>query len=140
MLAVMCRLNSGFCLPRKRRCASDGACVAKEGSKRKTIRAWPLYLAALVAFSGPAAAETVFHVALTGNDFNPGTRSQPFATLERARQAVRLAGSREVRKVILHGGSYEFRATFTLGRQDSGTSARPVTWQAACAAEKLCRS
>ena len=44
---------------------------------------------------------------------------------------MRLAGSREVRKVILHGGSYEFRATFTLGRQDSGTSARPVTWQAA---------
>ena len=89
-----------------------------------------LCLAALATFVAPAA-EKVFHVAPTGSDLNPGTRSKPFATLERAREAVRLAGSSKVRKVIVHGGSYELRSTFTLGRLDSGTSAMPVTWQAA---------
>ena len=67
----------------------------------------------------------------TGSDLNPGTRSKPFATLERARQAVRMAGSDKARTVIVHGGSYELRSTFTLGRLDSGTATRPVTWQAA---------
>jgi len=90
-----------------------------------------LCLATLVAFMGFAAAETVFHVALTGSDLNPGTRRKPFATLERARQAVRTAGSDKVRWVIVHGGSYELRSTFTLDRLDSGTAIHPVTWQAA---------
>ena len=44
-----------------------------------------LYFAALVASMGCTAADTVFHVAPTGSDLNPGTRSKPFATLERAR-------------------------------------------------------
>ncbi|HEY5912081.1 MAG TPA: right-handed parallel beta-helix repeat-containing protein [Verrucomicrobiae bacterium] len=79
----------------------------------------------------PAAAETVFHVASMGSDLNPGTRSKPFATLERARQAVRMAGPDKARTVVVHAGSYEMRSTFTLGRLDSGTSTRPVTWRAA---------
>jgi len=88
-------------------------------------------LAALVVLAGPAPAETVFHVSPMGNDANPGTRGKPFATLERARQAVQLAGPGKARKVVVHGGSYELRATFTLDRQDSGTATRPVVWQAA---------
>jgi hypothetical protein len=108
----------------------DGGFIGK-GRKRTLLRACPLYLAALVTFACCGVADTVFHVAPTGSDINPGTRREPFATLDRARQAVRLAGSNEVRKVVLHGGSYELRETFTLGRQDSGTPTRPVTWQAA---------
>jgi hypothetical protein len=77
------------------------------------------------------AAETVFHVAPTGSDANPGTRDRPFATFDRARQAVRSADPGEARKVVVHSGSYELRETFTLGRGDSGTTAQPVTWQAA---------
>ena len=90
-----------------------------------------LCVAALAACVAPATAETVFHVAPTGSDLNPGTRSKPFATLERARQAVRMAESHKVRRVLVHAGIYELRETFTLGRQDSGTSARLVIWQAA---------
>ena len=90
-----------------------------------------LCCAALVAFTGSAAAETAYHVALTGSDLNPGTRRQPFATLERARQAVRIAGPGKGRRVIVQGGSYELQSTFTLGRLDSGTATHPVTWQAA---------
>lgn len=105
--------------------------VAMEAGKRRLWRAWPLHLAALVAVAGSAFAETVFHVAPTGHDVNPGTRRQPLATLERARQAVRMAGPGQARRVIVHEGSYELRATFTLGREDSGTASGPVTWQAA---------
>ena len=42
-----------------------------------------------------------------------------------------MAGPGKVRRVIVHGGSYELRSTFTLGRLDSGTATHPVTWQAA---------
>lgn len=95
------------------------------------MKPYLLGCAALVAFTGSAAAETAYHVALTGSDLNPGTRRQPFATLERARQAVRIAGPGKGRRVIVHGGSYELPSTFTLGRLDSGTATHPVTWQAA---------
>ena len=93
--------------------------------RRRAERACLFCLAALVAFASPAVAETVFHVAPTGNDLNPGTRSKPFATLERAREAVRMAGLGTARRVIVHGGSYELRTTFTLGRLDSGTATAP---------------
>lgn len=91
---------------------------------------WLLISAAQIAFTH-SWAETVFHVAPTGNDNNSGTRSAPYATLERARQALRLAGSNEARRVIVHGGTYELRTTFALGRSDSGTATHPVTWEAA---------
>jgi hypothetical protein len=78
-----------------------------------------------------AAPDGVLHVAPGGSDGNLGTASQPFATLERARQAVRSAASDQIRQVIVHGGRYELRDTFTLGERDSGTAVHPVTWQAA---------
>ena len=37
----------------------------------------------------PPAMATVFHVATAGVDTNTGTIEQPFATLERAREAIR---------------------------------------------------
>ena len=78
-----------------------------------------------------AASDCVLHVAPGGNDRNPGTASRPFATLERAREAVRSVESDQNRTVIVHGGRYELRDTFTLGEMDSGTAVHPVTWQAA---------
>jgi hypothetical protein len=123
--------NSRCPLPHRQSSFRNGECLARDGGRREPLRAWPLCLAAFVAFAGSAKAETVFHVALAGSDTNPGTDSKPFATLERAREAVRMAGSGQARSVIVHGGSFELRATFTLSPQDSGTPARPVTWQAA---------
>jgi hypothetical protein len=90
-----------------------------------------LCFSVLVGCNGLAGAGTVFHVAPEGNDTNPGTRGQPFATLERAREAVQRAGPVKPRKVIVHGGSYELRTTFRLDQQDSGRAKRRVTWQAA---------
>jgi hypothetical protein len=90
-----------------------------------------LCLVALCAWTAPTAADTVFHVSTTGNDSNSGALEKPFATLERARQAMRQAGPEKPRKVIVHGGSYERQTTFTLEKQDSGTTACPVAWEAA---------
>lgn len=77
-----------------------------------------------------------FYVALDGDDGNPGTRERPFATLERARQAVRDlkngAGLPEKGVAVrLRGGLYLRQATLDLGAQDSGEEGRPVVWGSA---------
>ena len=60
-----------------------------------------------------AARAAEFHISPSGNDANPGTKDQPFATPARAVAAVRtlVAGglNRDVR-VVLHGGTYALEA------------------------------
>lgn len=85
---------------------------------------------------GPATTACTFHVAPTGNDENPGTAAAPFATLAKARDAIR---ARRAAKTIgagpvaiqLHGGIHRVTETLTLGEDDSGTEAAPVIWTAA---------
>jgi hypothetical protein len=88
-------------------------------------------LLVLIAMVSPATAEVVFYVSSSGNDTNPGTRQKPFATLTRARAAVRKADAKINRTVIISGGVYELNENFTLGIEDSGTPTHPVTWRAA---------
>ena len=76
-----------------------------------------------------------FFVAPNGRDANPGTRAQPFATLERARDAIRarrtaghpLPGAVAVR---LLPGEYARTTTFELTAADSGTPEAPVVYRA----------
>jgi len=78
-----------------------------------------------------------FHVAPDGDDANPGTAERPFATLERARDAVRAlkrapsglppAGA----AVIVHDGRFLRRNPLDLDAQDSGEPGRPIVWRAA---------
>lgn len=83
----------------------------------------------LVVLSAQAAE---FHVAVDGNDTNPGTAQAPFRTLRRARDAVRaLQPLREPLDVVIHDGVYYLEATLELGPEDSGTAECPVTWCAA---------
>jgi hypothetical protein len=83
----------------------------------------------------PAPALELF-VAPDGDDANKGTRDQPFATLERAREAIRtLKTARGTRKpgslvVNLRGGEYARGRTFTLTSEDSGTATAPVIYRA----------
>jgi hypothetical protein len=58
----------------------------------------------------------VVHVSPTGSDANPGTQKKPFATLERAREAMRGASG----DVVLQDGTYLLTQPFTLGPRDSG--------------------
>lgn len=74
-------------------------------------------------------------VAPEGSDSNPGTRAQPFATLEKARDTLRrrrAAGElpRGPVAVRLLPGTYERRSTFQLGKQDSGSPDAPVVYRA----------
>lgn len=73
-------------------------------------------------------------VAVDGNDANPGTLSQPFATLERARDEVRKANTAKAADkpivVAVRGGDYFRTQTLELTADDSGTAAAPVIWRA----------
>jgi len=68
------------------------------------------------------------YVAPSGNDANPGTQDQPFATLERARDVLRVerrAGRHGSPLVVnLRGGVYRMTRTFALAAEDSGTPPR----------------
>lgn len=89
--------------------------------------------AALVMSASALAFE--FHVGPRGDDANPGTPARPFATLARARDAVRdLKRNRGLPtggvKVLVRGGRYFLTRPLTLGPADSGTARRPVVYAA----------
>ena len=71
-----------------------------------------------------------FYVAPDGNDAQQGSKAKPFATLERARQAVRASERRENATVTVRGGTYRLAQTFKLSSADSGTADAPVVWRA----------
>jgi hypothetical protein len=72
-------------------------------------------------------------VAPGGDDNGPGTLAHPFATLERARDAVRQAVASGLSApgatVWIRGGVYERGATLVLGPADSGKPGAPVDWR-----------
>lgn len=104
----------------------------------KTTCPGRIYAVIFVAFLFAAAclpAEPLrFYVATDGNDTWKGTQDEPFATLERARDAIRQSGgNRQTNSasVILRAGRYRRNHTFLLDAQDSGHAEAPVTYKAA---------
>ncbi len=89
----------------------------------------------LVVLTGNALATGgEFFVSPVGQDSNPGTAEKPFATLERARDAVRQvqqAGGRPQggATVWLRGGDHLRTAALELTAADSGTAQAPVVWR-----------
>ena len=76
-----------------------------------------------------------FFVSSRGSDRNPGSRQKPFASLEKARDAVR--GIRKRRSlpaggvsVTIMAGEYPLRETFVLTKEDSGTADSPIVYRA----------
>jgi hypothetical protein len=67
-----------------------------------------------------------YYVAPAGNDANPGTLAQPFATLTRAQKAAR----EKPGAVFLRGGTHYLGATFTFSAADSGTAGAPAVYAA----------
>jgi hypothetical protein len=90
-----------------------------------------MILAALLLLPLASLHAAEFHVAPNGNDANPGTKDKPFATLERAKEAIRKSPKDQTRTVILGGGIYRIGDSLLLGPEDSGTEQLPVVWQAA---------
>lgn len=71
-----------------------------------------------------------FYVSPNGRDSNAGTKSEPFATLIRARNAIRTAGNRQKpATVYLRGGTYYITQSLELTGQDGGTAENPVTYR-----------
>jgi hypothetical protein len=74
-----------------------------------------------------------FHVAPNGDDAGPGTAARPFATLARARDAVRRAKERRPDRnylVELRGGLYRLSETVVFGLADSAAPGRTITYAA----------
>jgi hypothetical protein len=81
----------------------------------------------------PGALATEYHVAPTGNDHNPGTEDQPFATVTAARDALRASGqlSKSPCAVVIHAGTYRFTDPLVLEPQDGGAKGAGVIYRAA---------
>ncbi|HNS32964.1 MAG TPA: right-handed parallel beta-helix repeat-containing protein, partial [bacterium] len=74
------------------------------------------------------------YVSLRGKDNNSGTKEQPFATIERAREEVRKLNEKGMPPcgvaVYLRGGKYFLDESIILeGKKDSGTEAGPVVYR-----------
>jgi hypothetical protein len=93
------------------------------------------------AAGGKTDSSTEFFVAPGGDDANPGTRVQPFATFPRAQQSVRAERrSRPDRGVTVTflPGRYELDSTLVFDASDSGVSAtQPVLYRAAAGGEVI---
>jgi hypothetical protein len=68
----------------------------------------------------------------SGSDDNPGTQDAPFATLQKARDAVRAINSSMTSdiNVYIRGGRYPLWQTLTFDQGDSGTNGYRVIYQA----------
>jgi len=104
----------------------------EKGMNSKTLIAFVL---SLTVVSVAPAAETPkgdFCVAPAGNDAHPGTAARSFATLARARDAVRklLAGGPRDVTVLLRGGRYELTDTLVFTPEDGAAEGRTVTYAA----------
>ncbi len=90
-------------------------------------------LAGSIAPGAEQAPKADFWVAPGGDDANPGTAERPFATLGRAKAAVRqriAAGLAGDLVVVVRGGTYELRETLAFGPDDSGNDKHSVTYRA----------
>ncbi len=122
-------------LPHHRREAADRAVLMRRMAKGESLQdasaAW-----AAPPHPAPAPAGITFHVAPEGDDGNPGTADRPFATLRRARDAVREVKSKQGLSqggaaVVVRGGSYVVSETLKLTEADSGEPEAPIVYRAA---------
>lgn len=96
-------------------------------------------VAAAIEDQLPLPADALaLYIAPDGRDTSDGSEAAPFATLERARAAVRTILREPHRvvpaggvNVILRGGVYVRDQPFTLGKEDSLGPEIPVTWRSA---------
>ncbi len=91
-----------------------------------------------IAIAGTLSLEaaTTFHVSPNGKDTDPGTAERPFATLCRARDAIRSLRQNAPPPtgtivVELAPGVYPLAETFTLDKQDSGSETAPIVYRSA---------
>ncbi len=94
-----------------------------------------LFFILALLLTQPVLAVTEFFVAPNGRDANTGNKAKPFATLERARDAIRLLKAEDRAPkggvtVFLRSGDYVRTNALELSAADSGTADSPLVWRA----------
>lgn len=89
-----------------------------------------IMLAAISATACCRCGAAEFFVSPQGDDAQAGTKSQPFKTLEAARDAVRKSAHDEETVVWLRAGVYERARPLALTADDSGRPGKSVTYRA----------
>ncbi len=90
----------------------------------------------LVCSSAPMASadEIALYFSTEGNDSWAGSIDRPFATIQRARDAIRAMNRKTMMTkpfmVYIRGGLYELAEPVVLTLEDSGTRACPITYTA----------
>ena len=110
-----------------------------EGGKKMKVRQIALLLVAVLLLTAlPVSAQTTsqnvwkeFYVATTGSDENPGTKEAPFATIDRARNAVREVNSGMQGDIVVNiaGGMYHLDSTLYFEKEDSGKNGYQVIYK-----------
>jgi len=94
---------------------------------------WPnLFFIVMLACGAFAIRAQEFFISPSGEDTNHGTRQAPFASMERARDAVRELKGQKPREPItiwLAGGDYFRTQAFELTAADSGSVDRRIIWR-----------
>jgi hypothetical protein len=98
-------------------------------SVRRQI-ATAIILAGVAAANRGFCSRIEFFVSPQGNDAHPGTKAQPFRTLDAARDAVRQSDRDQERIVWLRGGVHELTRPFPLTAEDSASPGKPVVYRA----------
>jgi hypothetical protein len=96
-------------------------------------RVWLPTLAALLMGCLLPALATTYHVSPSGSDSAAGTEDQPFATLQRALEAVRADRDQATGQmtVVVAGGRYELSAPIQLDADTSGVNGHQLVIRAA---------
>ena len=98
-------------------------------SLRLLPRSW---LALSFLLAAAAGSGKTLYVSLKGDDRNPGTKGQPFATLAGARDWLRTSGflGHEPVMVEVASGDYRLPEPIRFDSRDSGTAQAPVVYTA----------
>lgn len=92
-----------------------------------------LLAAAAVAQAACGDVMKTFHVSPSGNDANPGTQSEPFATIARARDEVRKINGNMKGDVavVLRGGTYSISEPIVFDHRDSAAGGHKIVYRSA---------
>jgi hypothetical protein len=88
-------------------------------------------LTVILAFASIGCSQREFYVSPQGSDRNEGTIDAPFATIDRAKEAVRkaLEQTDEDITVYLRGGMYQLKESVVFGPQDGGKDNQRVIYR-----------
>ncbi|MGJ8653617.1 MAG: CBM35 domain-containing protein [Opitutaceae bacterium] len=91
-----------------------------------------LFALSLSVSASAFAAAQEFYVSPYGNDINPGSREQPFKTIERARDAIRRVNHSMSDDIIVYlgGGMFPIEETIEFTPADSGTNGHQIIYKA----------